>query len=79
MALLPCLQGYRILFLAPFRGPSHLMFLEHFVTELDRRGHSVTYATAAPVKQKLSANYTEVLIDPPLDVSLLGELSEMPV
>ena len=51
-----------------------MLFLEHFVAELDKRGHSVTFVTNIPPKQRFSTNVTQVIIDPPLDVHSIGEL-----
>lgn len=41
LAILPIIQGYRILFLVPFPAPSHWLWLKHFSEELIKRGHEV--------------------------------------
>ncbi|XP_030081391.1 UDP-glucuronosyltransferase 2B15-like [Drosophila hydei] len=55
--------GYRIL--APFFFPakSHFMITDAIIRELVHRGHEVTFITPFSLaKEKLGANYTEVLI-----------------
>uniref|UniRef100_A0A182T1V5 UDP-glucuronosyltransferase n=1 Tax=Anopheles maculatus TaxID=74869 RepID=A0A182T1V5_9DIPT len=59
--------GYRILFLAPFPGPSHWLMLKHFIRELTDRQHQVTCITAFPFGEPLK-NYDEILIDPPYPI-----------
>lgn len=66
---IPC-DAYRILFLAPFPVRSHWMWLDHFVREMLNRGHHVTALTNFRTKAP-HANYTELIIDPPLDISPL--------
>uniref|UniRef100_A0A182PLT1 Peptidase S1 domain-containing protein n=1 Tax=Anopheles epiroticus TaxID=199890 RepID=A0A182PLT1_9DIPT len=57
-------DGYKILFLVPFPGPSHWLMLKHVIRELTDRQHEVTCITTFPYGEPLS-NYEEVLIDPP--------------
>lgn len=65
--LLSSADGYRILFLAPFPGPSHWLMLKHFIRELTDRQHQVTCITSFPYGEPLP-NYDEVLIDPPYPI-----------
>uniref|UniRef100_A0A336LTZ6 CSON000634 protein n=1 Tax=Culicoides sonorensis TaxID=179676 RepID=A0A336LTZ6_CULSO len=58
-----------ILFLVPFNGPSHWLFLSHFIRELLNRGHHVTAITGIKYTYSVNSNYTEILIDPPYDFS----------
>lgn len=64
-----CCNGYKVLFLAPMNGKSHFMFMSSFVRALLDRGHDVTFLTSNSLKHLKLANYTEVLVDPPLDMS----------
>lgn len=66
-------NGYKILFLGPFNGKSHFLYCQTFVKELINRGHEVTYLTSNSLKHLNMANYTEVLIDPPLDLSQISK------
>lgn len=70
LAFLSASNGYKILFLAPFSGPSHWNFLKNFAIELLNRGHEVTCVTNEPLTEHNSTKYTEILIDPPLDLSV---------
>lgn len=56
-----------ILFLVPFNGPSHWLFLSHFIRELLNREHHVTAVTGIKYAESTHSNYTEILIDPPYD------------
>lgn len=60
-------NGYKVLFLAPMNAKSISMCMSTFVTSLLDRGHEVTFLTSNSLKHLKLANYTEVLIDPPLD------------
>lgn len=71
-AILSIANGYKILFMVPFSGPSHWILLQNFAKELVDRGHEVTAIVNAPIKNFKSPNYTEILIDPPLDLSSVG-------
>uniref|UniRef100_A0A182NU14 Peptidase S1 domain-containing protein n=1 Tax=Anopheles dirus TaxID=7168 RepID=A0A182NU14_9DIPT len=62
--LLSAADGYKILFLVPFPGPSHWLMLKHFIRELTDRQHEVTCITSFPYGEQL-AHYEEILIDPP--------------
>lgn len=68
MLLVPTIQCYNILLLVPFAGSSHLLFLQHFIRELDARGHSITCITGQSLTGKISSNYTEIPINPPYDL-----------
>lgn len=72
--LLPAIKCYNILLLIPFTGSSHWLFFEHFIRELDFRGHSVTCITGKPLTGKISSNYTEIPIDPPYDLVSASKL-----
>lgn len=67
-------DSYKILLTAPFNGKSHFMFMEKFVRALLDRGHEVTFLTSNSLNHLQLENYTEVLVDPPLDLDLLSEL-----
>lgn len=56
-------EGYNILLLIPFPGPSHFLMFKIFIRELVSRGHEVTAITAFPLNEKLT-NYTEILVAP---------------
>lgn len=71
--LLLTASGSRILFLAPFHAKSHWLFLQRFVSALLDRGHHVTCITSTPYDGLNKANYTEILVDPPLNMELLRE------
>uniref|UniRef100_A0A182RDT2 UDP-glucuronosyltransferase n=1 Tax=Anopheles funestus TaxID=62324 RepID=A0A182RDT2_ANOFN len=66
-SVLSSADGYKILFLVPFPGPSHWLMLKHFIRELTERQHQVTCITAFPFGEKLQ-NYDEILIDPPYPI-----------
>lgn len=72
-AWLPSLQCYNMLLLAPFNGPSHWLFLSHYISALDARGHSVTAITAIPYAGQHPPKYTEILIEPPFDLELTSK------
>ncbi|KAG4070679.1 hypothetical protein HA402_013599 [Bradysia odoriphaga] len=57
-----------ILFLVPFPGPSHYVFIGNFVKELIARGHDVTAITNFKLNEN-STRYNEILIDPQYDKS----------
>lgn len=57
-----------MLFLAPTNVKSISMCMSTFVRSLLDRGHEVTFLTSNSLKNLKLANYTEVLIDPPLDL-----------
>lgn len=68
-------NGYKILFLVPFSGPSHWLSLQYFVKELVYRGHEVTAVVNAPItnfKSNFRSNYSEILIVPPLDLKKIS-------
>lgn len=60
-----------MLFLAPFNGRSHFLYLQSFVLALLDRGHEVTFLTSQSLNHLKLKNYTEVLIDPPFDIHSL--------
>ncbi|XP_053663360.1 UDP-glycosyltransferase UGT5-like [Anopheles marshallii] len=66
-SVLSSADGYKILFLVPFPGPSHWLMLKHFIRELTERQHQVTCITAFPFGEKLH-NYDEIFIDPPYPI-----------
>lgn len=65
-------NGLKILFLGPLNAKSHFLFLQIFVRELVSRGHEVTFLTSNTLSNLHLVNYTEILVDPPLDFSQLG-------
>ncbi|XP_063701015.1 UDP-glycosyltransferase UGT5-like [Culicoides brevitarsis] len=65
-ALISFTSAGNILFLAPFNGPSHWLFLSNIIRELLQKGHHLTAVTGIPLKGG-NENYTEILIDPPYD------------
>lgn len=71
-ALAAVTNGYKILVLAPFNGKSHWLFMEKIVKSLLQRGHEVTAITSFKTAEPI-ANYTEVLIDPPMDMEKFCE------
>ncbi|ETN60500.1 glucosyl/glucuronosyl transferase [Anopheles darlingi] len=68
LAIVAFSDGYKILFLAPFPGPSHWLMMKHFISELAGRGHEVTCITAFQYGEPAPPNYTEVYIDPPYPI-----------
>lgn len=66
-------EGYKILMLMPINGKSHMNYIQVFIRELIGRGHEVTCITHIPMSGAKPDNYTEVLIDPPFDMEVLGE------
>lgn len=66
-------NGYNILFLGPMNGMSHTLFMSSFVQTLISRGHRVTFLTSNSLKHLNLANYTEILVDPPLDLVALSK------
>lgn len=59
----------KILIVTPFNGPSHWLMFQDFIAVLTSRGHEVTALTGIKYSKAHPANYTEVLIDPPFDLS----------
>lgn len=59
----------KILIVAPFNGPSHWLMFQDFIAVLTSRGHEVTALTGIKLSKAHPTNYTEVLIDPPYDLS----------
>lgn len=72
LSILSIANGYKILFMVPFSGPSHWILLQNFAKELVNRGHEVTAVVNRPITNFKSPNYTEILIDPPLDLTTVG-------
>lgn len=72
-AAVSVIDGYKILVLGPFNGRSHFLFIRAFVVELLKRSHDVTFVTSISMGKEKIANYTEILIDPPLDFNSLGK------
>lgn len=50
-----------------------ILMLVRFIRELIGRGHEITCITHIPMSGAKLDNYTEVLIDPPFDMEVLGE------
>lgn len=66
--LIGATSGYKILFLTPLYGKSHWLFMQHIIKALLDRYHEVTVITARTWDDVKPINYTEVLIDPPIDL-----------
>lgn len=49
--------------------------MSSFVKALHKRGHDVTFLTSNSLAHLKMANYTEVLVDPPLDIMQKGNLN----
>lgn len=64
-------HGYKVLFLGPFNGKSHFLYMQSFVLALIDRGHEVTFLTSQSINHIKLKNYTEILIDPPFDIHSL--------
>lgn len=62
-------NAYKVLFLGPFNGKSHFLYIQSFVRALIERGHEVTFLTSNSLSHLNLANYTEVLVDPPIDLT----------
>lgn len=60
--------------MAPFHAKSHWLFLQSFVRALLDRGHHVTCITSTPFDGPNKERYTEVLIDPPLNMEILRKI-----
>lgn len=60
-------NAYKVLVLGPMSAPSHFLYVSSFVRALLDRGHEVTYLTSNSLSKLNSANYSEILIDPPYD------------
>lgn len=69
LAAVSVANGYKILFMVPFNGPSHWILLQNFVKALVNRGHEVTAIVNTSISNFKSPNYTEILINPPFDMS----------
>ncbi|XP_058818775.1 UDP-glycosyltransferase UGT5-like [Topomyia yanbarensis] len=69
-------HSHKILFLAPFNGPSHWLMLKSYIRELTNRGHEVTCITGIKFGEALG-NYTEVLIDPAYPLNEKFPLSQL--
>lgn len=67
-SMLLTIDGYKVLFLGPFNGKSHFLYMQSFVLALLDRGHEVTFLTSQSLNHLKLENYTEVLIDPPFDL-----------
>ncbi|XP_053693539.1 UDP-glycosyltransferase UGT5-like [Sabethes cyaneus] len=76
MTVVQTTHSSKILFLAPFNGPSHWLMLKNFIRELTGRGHEVTCITGLKFGETLG-NYTEVLIDPPYPLQDKFPLAEL--
>lgn len=77
LAAASTLNGYKILFMAPFNQKSHFLYCQSFVKELLNRGHEVTFITSSSLTELNLKNYTEVLIDPPFDFTALSMYSQI--
>lgn len=57
----------------PMNGKSHMNYVQVFIRELIGRGHEVTCITSISMSGTKPDNYTEILIEPPFDMEILGE------
>lgn len=64
-------SGYNILVATPLNGKSHWLFMQSIVKALLDRHHEVTVITSKPWDGVKPVNYTEVLVDPPIDLELV--------
>lgn len=67
LALMQLANAYEILFLTPFNAKSHWILMERIIETLLNRQHHVTTITNFKWNGPKPANYTEILIDPPLN------------
>lgn len=74
LSFISIVSGYKILFLVPFPGNSHWMQLQKFAKELLKRGHEVTAIVNYPINNFKSPNYTEILIDPPFNLTTIRKI-----
>lgn len=72
-------QGYKILVLVPFNGKSHWIYMQTFIKELLNRGHDLTTITSISMGDQKTPNYTEVLIDPPMNMEKIRKLNKLPL
>lgn len=72
-ALIASVQGHKILVLVPFNGKSHWVYMQVFIEALLDRGHEVTTVTSFSMGDQKIANYTEILIDPPMSNEHISE------
>lgn len=70
-------SGYKILLLTPLNGKSHWLFMQHVIRALLERHHEVTAITAIAWDGVKPDNYTEILIDPPIDVEKIFPQSQV--
>lgn len=73
-ALISITSGSNILFLAPFTAKSHWLYLQSFVKALLEHGHHITCITSNPFDDQNQINYTEILIDPPLNMETIRKI-----
>lgn len=71
LSMLLTIDGYKVLFLGPFNGKSHFLYMQSFVLALLDKGHEVTFLTSQSLNHLKLKNYTEILIDPPFDLHSL--------
>lgn len=74
-ALATSVHGYKVLVLVPMNGKSHWNYMKVFVKEFLIRGHEVTCVTSISMGDHKFENYTEILIDPPLNLQGFCEYS----
>lgn len=70
-------EGHKVLVIVPMHGISHWNYMKVFINELTDRGHEVTCITNIPMGKDKPVNYTEILIDPPLEIQNVGELNHV--
>lgn len=70
-------SGYNILVLTPLNGKSHWLFMQSIIKAILDRHHEVTVITSKSWDGIKPANYTEVLIDPPIDLEVVLPQSQV--
>lgn len=72
-ALATVVTGYKVLVVVPINGKSHWLYMESFIKEFLHRGHQVTCITSFKLNGPKIDNYTEILIDPPLEMQRISK------
>ncbi|XP_031631803.1 UDP-glucuronosyltransferase 1-10-like [Contarinia nasturtii] len=63
------ISGYKILFIFPLNAQNHWQFSQRIIKTLLNRHHEVTCITSLPWPESMPINYTEVLVELPLNLS----------
>ncbi|XP_031622937.1 UDP-glucuronosyltransferase 1-9-like [Contarinia nasturtii] len=70
-------SGLKILLFTPIDAYSHWIFMQNIIQALLNKNHEITVVTAKTWNGVKPTNYTEVLIDPPLDSEKAFSQSEV--